>query len=350
VKVKYAIIGGGVAGLSCAIALCEKKERPLIIEAGHYPSHKICGEFISYEGLAYLKNWAIHPLEVPQAVIYSGTRRLSFTFPKACGALSHMQLDPLLAKRAEEGGAMLLTDTQVIDFRPKMGASDDHLIRLSNGQEIKVEHVLIATGRLGNAPIKTIQPSYVGYKAHFKNVDTKGNLELYSLPGAYLGITPIEGGMHNVACIAKNHQLNPEDFMRHLMTTNTELQRRFGDAILVFKQWMTGSIASFGMKETPEWIDAYFIGDAAQTIPPATGGGLSLAIIGGCFVAEYACKGKYLEFKRDWARALKSQMRFAKLFNEAMLRPKYSSALIQVIDFFPSLAKTIFDSTRNFEK
>jgi 2-polyprenyl-6-methoxyphenol hydroxylase-like FAD-dependent oxidoreductase len=44
------IIGGGLAGLTLGIAL-RRREVPIAIwEAGHYPRHRVCGEFISGRG------------------------------------------------------------------------------------------------------------------------------------------------------------------------------------------------------------------------------------------------------------------------------------------------------------
>ena len=41
------IIGGGLAGLSLGIALRRANVETQIIEAGHYPRHRVCGEFIT---------------------------------------------------------------------------------------------------------------------------------------------------------------------------------------------------------------------------------------------------------------------------------------------------------------
>ena len=49
------IIGGGLAGLTLGVALRAKKIPVLICEAGHYPRHRVCGEFINGKGLAVLQ-------------------------------------------------------------------------------------------------------------------------------------------------------------------------------------------------------------------------------------------------------------------------------------------------------
>ena len=45
------IIGGGLAGLSLGIGLRQNGVPVTIIEAGQYPRHRVCGEFISGRGL-----------------------------------------------------------------------------------------------------------------------------------------------------------------------------------------------------------------------------------------------------------------------------------------------------------
>jgi len=48
------IIGGGLAGLTLGIGLRQHDVPVTIIEAGHYPRHRVCGEFISGAGLQSL--------------------------------------------------------------------------------------------------------------------------------------------------------------------------------------------------------------------------------------------------------------------------------------------------------
>ena len=44
------IVGGGLAGLTLGIGLRQRGVPVSVIEAGQYPRHRVCGEFISGRG------------------------------------------------------------------------------------------------------------------------------------------------------------------------------------------------------------------------------------------------------------------------------------------------------------
>src|ERR1035438_30145 len=48
------IVGGGLAGLTLGIGLRQRGARVTICEAGNYPRHRVCGEFINGRGQATL--------------------------------------------------------------------------------------------------------------------------------------------------------------------------------------------------------------------------------------------------------------------------------------------------------
>ncbi|HRD56140.1 MAG TPA: NAD(P)/FAD-dependent oxidoreductase, partial [Parachlamydiaceae bacterium] len=302
-KIKFVIIGGGVAGLSAAIRLAELGQKPLIIESGNYPAHKICGEFLSPECMKQLNCWDIHPVFIKKTTLHTANHHLIFPFLVNAGSLSHLTLDPALVKYALSLGCQFKTDSQVHLFEQKKDSKSPHLIHLSNSETIEAENVILAAGKFHTysaAPIKC----YMGFKSHFDNSDLKiDHLEMFSFPNAYLGVSPVEDNKANVACIAKiSHMenINPQTFIQNLIAKNPYLNALLPVKNNLFKEWMTASIPDFGFKQTPDWQDCYFIGDAAMTIPPASGNGLSLAIFGGCLAAEHAVEQKYLEFKKIW--------------------------------------------------
>lgn len=350
-KIKFAIIGGGIAGLCAAIRLTELGEEPLLIEGGSYPAHKICGEFLSPECLQYLHEWNIYPKSIPKAVLRTVSSSLTFSFPTPAGALSHLQLDPALADYATKSGAKLRTNTQVKAFQPKRHLNDAHLIQLANGETLEISHVIIATGRIPSYTTQAPKMCYVGFKTHFKNILSEGDLEMYSFPGAYLGIAPIEDNKYNVACLAKLKEVgrfsHPHLFIENLISLNPRILATLSAGDNLFGQWMTAAIPAFGIKQTPAWLDTYFIGDAAVTIPPACGNGLAMAILGGRLAAEYAVRFQAQEFKKMWMKRCSSQMFWGKLLHKFLLHPSCSTHLLKLGHSFPYLSHKIFELTRH---
>jgi flavin-dependent dehydrogenase len=346
----FVIIGGGVAGLCAAIRLAELGIEPLVLEGGVYPSHKTCGEFLSPECLNILHGWDIRTHPIYGANLRTPTQNLSFKFPQPAGSLSHITLDPALARRAQSFGVEIRSNTSVQSFHPKREGKGAHVIELIGGEKIHTRSVIVATGRIpGYNKTKPPLP-YIGMKAHFKEMPTKDNLEMFAFAGAYMGIAQVEGGSFNVACLmdrkAADQEGGPERFIKILTERNSLLAEYFAASRQAFP-WMRADIPEFGIKDTPKWLDTYFIGDAAATIPPATGNGLSMAILGGCLVAEYAVKGHFEEFRLEWKQRYASRIRWGKLLHKVMLSsPLISSACLKLGHTCPILADYVFSKTR----
>ncbi|MEI8125886.1 MAG: NAD(P)/FAD-dependent oxidoreductase [Parachlamydiaceae bacterium] len=352
-KIKFVIIGGGVAGLCAAIRLTELGEEPLLIEGGSYPAHKICGEFLSPECIKYLHNWNIHPMPIPKAVVRTFNSSLTFSFPTPAGGMSHIQLDPALANYATKLGAKIRTNTQVKTFQPKRNSYDAHLIQLADDEILEASHVIIATGRIPSYTTQTPKMCYMGFKTHFENIVSEGNLEMYSFPGAYLGIAPIGDNKYNVACLANLKEAerfsHPHLFIENLKSQNPFLHTSLSAGNNLFDQWMSAAIPAFGIKQTPDWLDTYFIGDVAVTIPPACGNGLAMAVLGGRLAAEYAIRFQTQEFKKMWVKRCSSQMFWGKILHKFLLNPSYGNLLLKLGNSFPYLSHKMFDLTRQSE-
>lgn len=348
------IIGGGVAGLSAAIRLAELGKKSTVIEAGHYPSHKICGEFLSPECLHQLAQWNIHPIAISSALLHTEKHTLRFPFSEHAGGLSHILLDPSLAARALSLGVEILTRTSVIAFQPKTYPSTTHLIHISSGEILEASTIIIATGRMPQLQQKELQPRYMGFKTHFDNAPSEiVPLEMFSFNGAYIGLSPVEDNKLNVACLADIKAVgytDPLAFIDRLISRHPKLNALLSNRNNLFDHWMIAPLPSFGVKETPDWPDAYFIGDAAATVPPACGNGLSLAISGGCLAAEYLSRGEAREFKSLWSKRCSKQLFWANLIHKLMLNPSLGNSFMVISRLFPFMQNKLFDLSRQRSK
>lgn len=287
------ILGGGVASLSCACRLAEYGIQPLVIEKGSYPTHKVCGEFISPESIRWLKRWDINPLPISKVTFPT----FSFDFPTPAGALSHLTLDLQLKELAEKRGARILTHTEVITYRLKKGGHEIDLKDLT----LKTPALVIGVGRKSS-----LTPSYIGLKAHFENPGIK-YLEMRLFPGGYFGMAPVEDNRLNVACLMKSTS-DPEKTLADYLPPLRPLT-----------PWLKAPIGTFGFKSCEDAPGTYYIGDAFATIPPASGLGMTLAILSGIKAADFLVQKDAAGFKTYQRSHFRYPMLFAKAFHHLLL-------------------------------
>lgn len=110
------IIGGGLAGLSLGIGLRQREVPVVVYEAGHYPRHRVCGEFISGRGhgtLARLNllEWVEHAgaVRARTTAFYSANAStVPRPLPSSAICISRFTLDAALVRRFLELGGELL--------------------------------------------------------------------------------------------------------------------------------------------------------------------------------------------------------------------------------------------------
>ena len=170
---EFVIIGGGVASLSAAIQLANKGIKSILIEAGTYPRHKICGEFLSPESLSILENWKIIPsIKINTFNLASEKQTFSFNLPRLAGSISRNVLDESLVEIAQKNGVTVLTNTKVVALT-KLSTTFE--VVLSSNKTLKCSQLIIGTGRVAqllqtDKNKKKVQFPYIGIKAHFKGV------------------------------------------------------------------------------------------------------------------------------------------------------------------------------------
>src|SRR5436190_13939503 len=109
------IVGGGLAGLTLGISLRRQAVPVVVWEAGRYPRHRVCGEFISGTGQAVLRRLGLSELfekagafSARTAMFISGRNHSpvrELTAPALC--LSRYAMDALLAQEFQRLGGEL---------------------------------------------------------------------------------------------------------------------------------------------------------------------------------------------------------------------------------------------------
>jgi flavin-dependent dehydrogenase len=173
---------------------------------------------------------------------------------------------------------------------------------------------------------------------------------MFSSPGLYLGIVPVEDGLYNLAGLVQlsvaQRAASLDDLLVSFRRSHPALETYMTEAVPQFVEWMQTRIPRFGLKNIMLLPRTYYIGDAILTVPPACGNGLSLAIHSGCSAAHYAMQDDPIGFHRFWRSHVKRQLFFDQLLHHLLLHPSCGDLFCRAIRRFPSLAQRFYHLTR----
>jgi 2-polyprenyl-6-methoxyphenol hydroxylase-like FAD-dependent oxidoreductase len=255
------IAGGGLAGLGLAHGLRLHGVPVTLHEAGRYPRHRVCGEFISGitpETLAALDiAGVLHDARrhLDGAWYADGEKILTFTLPAAALALSRHRLDDRLRQSlAGKGGTIV--ESSRLERQPREG-------------------LVWTAGRLPR------RGPWIGLKAHYRGLDLVDGLEMHLGGNGYVGLTPVEEDRVNVCGLFR---LDPRregrgpglllDYLR--AGGNAALAGRLASATIDATSFLGVSAFELGWQECDPSLCA--LGDAAGMIPPFTGNGMTMAL------------------------------------------------------------------------
>lgn len=260
------IIGGGLAGLSLGIGLRQRGVPVTIFEAGKYPRHRVCGEFISGAGQTSLQRLGLRNKIIEggaycakNAIFFSGkTVSEPKTLPQDALCISRFALDNLLADEFQKLGGVLHCNSRWT------GEFDEGIVR--------------ASGRRVQTNVNGWR--YFGLKVHARNVQLAADLEMYFVPNGYVGICQLSGGEVNICGLFRSRTALP-DLSSHWRdwlggSHGSALATRLAEA--EFDEESFCSVA--GLSLEPQTASAHnecCIGDSLTMIPPVTGNGMSMA-------------------------------------------------------------------------
>jgi menaquinone-9 beta-reductase len=260
------IVGGGLAGLTLGIGLRQRGVAVMICEAGNYPRHRVCGEFISGRGQATLARLGLRELldqsgavNAQTAAFFSATRSAApRLLPSAAVCLSRFTLDAALAKKFCELGGELLAGQR---FAKDFGVG-----------------IVRATGR--RAQTDGHGARWFGLKIHAHNVALAADLEMHVSPRGYVGLCKINDGEVNICgLIRKRASENGEAKNgRELLRgqPGSPLHQRLANA--EFNEDSFCAVAGLSLQPQQAAARAEIcVGDAITMIPPVTGNGMSMA-------------------------------------------------------------------------
>ena len=338
------IIGGGLAGLTLGIGLRRYEVPVTLFEAGQYPRHRVCGEFISGRGQETLTRLGIDLMKhgarpATTAAFFAGKMRMvKITLPNPATCISRFILDDLLAREFLRLGGTLHASQRVDD------------------RGLEAEGTVRAAGRR-ITPVKNGW-RWIGLKVHATCVAMEADQEVHLNRNGYFGICRLKEEV-NICGLFRSATTLPE-LGRHWKEylggeSGSDLANRLAGA--VFDEASFCSVA--GLDVEPRRIrngsPLCELGDALTMIPPVTGNGMSMAFE----AAELAVQplalysGNILDWKtavdqvgRNCTRQFESRLRWASRLHFTMFDIRGIACLRWALPKIPGLATTLFHLTR----
>ncbi len=339
------IIGGGLAGLTLGLGLRQRDVPVTIHEAGNYPRHRVCGEFISGRGQETLARLGLQNLlndagAIPArtAAFFTATKSAApRPLPMSAICLSRFALDQLLASEFQKLGGEL-----IIGQRWRKEPYDEGIVR--------------ATGRRLQA--KQGNERWFGLKIHARNVPLVADLEMHVSSAGYVGLCKINGGEVNVCGIFRRRaDLNlsghaARDLLRG--QPGSTLRQRLTSAEFDENSYCGVAGISLRPQRAGERHEIC-VGDAITMIPPVTGNGMSMAFESAELAVAPLAAWSHGEISWSAARQkiahacdeqFSRRLRWAQWLQHLLLMPALQNPLITLVarsDWFWRMA---FERTR----
>ena len=310
------IVGAGPAGSTAAIILARRGWDVHLIEQHRFPRRKVCGECVSPLGIDVLRR-----LEVENALRRAGRVRLTRSafvgtdgresitiLPREMWGVSRPVLDHLLLEKARELGVILHQPARA--ERLSLGKLLVRHLESNETSAIALGQIIISDGKSALGQDRPAPSGDLGMQAHFEAVDDElDRISLFSLPGHYCGLAPVEGELWNVAMSVPAHRVRTrkmDEIWRDAVSQNAGLARRMRRARQV-TPWLAAPLPRFSVRS--RWPRGMVpIGNAAAALEPIGGEGMGLAMRSAELAAEAIDSARRAGKAID-ARALQTKFR-----------------------------------------
>jgi len=318
------IVGGGLAGLSLGLALRRAGVPVLLHEAGAYPRHRVCGEFITGLDPVTRRVLRLDPLlgdvRYHQEIAWfrDGAVFHRHTLPAPALALSRHTLDERLASAFVAAGGELRTHSRVLPDAAPPGR-------------------VFAQGRRAAADSR-----WLGLKVHARALPLSAPLELHLGDQAYVGLCPVGPDTVNICGLFRRRpglELDRATALPAYLRASglDSLAERLASAELDPESRCAVSALAFGPapRRDDADVDKLALGDAHAFVPPFTGNGMTMAFQSAALALEPLLR--WSQHESDWSAAIarvreRLRARFrrrlagAALLHRALLQPVAQAA------------------------
>ena len=378
------VVGAGPGGTAVAFALAQRGWDVILAERQRYPADKLCGEFLSADGVAVLNRLGMWPESGHESFPRIGEVSLSATdgslwtseLPDAGVGCSRCRLDHMLMDACRRIGVQVVEGIRVRRVNGDFGGG--FVAQASAGDEersFRSRLVVVAYGKHGRLtgegpqgehdPRMAHQNQLMALKVHIEaNAGAlrqlAGKVELHGFPGGYAGLSEVEGDKINLCLLTQVARFREagsdcERFSMQWMMQNPALAGRLE---MLRPRW-AGRLAqanlSFGSRRRSR-IGVLYLGDSAGSITPLCGDGMSMALRSAELISpeidrflQGTLTGSRLlhDWKRLWRAEFRRRLRLGRLLQWVLQGGgKRAARAIRLLQSSPALGRWLIRQTR----
>ncbi len=347
----YAIIGGGIAGLTCASLLAGTGASVAVIEQKAWPHHKVCGEYVSREVEPLLMALGVFdrlpaPAQIDHLQVSSiSGRSITANLDLGGYGISRFAFDHALAQSARSAGATLFTEAKATEITQ---VNDIYTIKIRGKESVRGIRVLGAWGKRStmdeatNRPFIKQRSPWVGVKHHVKADFPAGYIALHNFSGGYCGINAVEDGIICICYLIHRNAMRSAGSIAQVeeqfLFRNPHLKAIMQNAEYIYKAPLVINEVSFSRKSAFIGKDMLMLGDGAGMIAPLCGNGMAMAMHSALLAAIALTQhgnGAVEWYKQQWNASFSARLSLGRLVQSAFGKGAGSSALITLGKILP---------------
>jgi menaquinone-9 beta-reductase len=196
-------------------------------------------------------------------------------------------------------------------------------------------------------------------KLHIPGGCTPGRVELHMFPGGYVGLCEIEGGQTNLCLLTetavfRHAACNYERFCQERLALNPLLGQRLDALRPLWQEVVAVANLTFGPQSRTVG-SILMVGDAAASISPFCGDGMSMALRAGEIVAplvhrflagDLAGQALRQAYEQQWRQEFSRRLRLGSILQQFFFKPFLGQAAMALLLGCPGLGQRLIRWTR----